>query len=54
VKPQNSIIRKRSSEGRKIEEKKDTAKNMLSMGMDIATIAKATGLTEQEIKTIQL
>lgn len=38
----------------KIEEKKDIAKNMLSMGMDIAIIAKATGLTEQEIKTIQL
>lgn len=38
----------------KEDEKKNIAKNMLSMGMDIATIAKATGLTEQEIKTIQL
>ncbi|WP_431091040.1 Rpn family recombination-promoting nuclease/putative transposase [Paenibacillus sp. 8b26] len=38
----------------KEDEKKNIAKNMLSMGLDIATIAKATGLTEQEIKSIQL
>ncbi len=36
----------------KEDEKKNIAKNMLSMGLDIATIAKATGLTEKEIKSI--
>nr|WP_179031292.1 Rpn family recombination-promoting nuclease/putative transposase [Paenibacillus kribbensis] len=38
----------------KEDEKKNIAKNMLSMGLDIATIAKATGLTEKEIKSIQI
>lgn len=28
---------------------KEVAKNMLEMNIDVATIAKATGLTEQEI-----
>ncbi len=34
--------------------KRDVTKNMLAMGLDIATITKATGLTEDEIKSIKL
>ncbi|AIQ10785.1 hypothetical protein PDUR_01160 [Paenibacillus durus] len=37
-----------------IEGKMQVARNMLAMGLDIATIAKATGLTEDEIKSIKL
>ena len=33
----------------KIEGCKDTAKNLLAMGLSVADIAKATGLTEEEI-----
>lgn len=32
---------------------KEVAKNMLKLGIDIATIAKATGLSEQEILALK-
>ncbi len=32
---------------------KKVAKNMLTLNLDIATIAKATGLTEQEINSLR-
>ncbi len=32
---------------------KEVAKNMLALNLDITTIAKATGLTEQEINTLR-
>jgi predicted transposase/invertase (TIGR01784 family) len=36
----------------KLEEKMDIAKNLLKLGLSIADISKATGLTENEIKEI--
>ena len=41
-------IVKGRAEGR-AEEKRLTAKNLKALGVDVATIAKATGLTEEEI-----
>lgn len=39
-------------ESAEMEGVKKVAKNMLEMNMDITTIVKATGLTEQEIKDL--
>ena len=44
----NKGISKGITQGR-IEGCKDTAKNLLAMGLSVADIAKATGLTEEEI-----
>ncbi|SCW50594.1 conserved hypothetical protein (putative transposase or invertase) [Paenibacillus tianmuensis] len=40
-------------EGAKTEGKIEVAKNMLSMGLDIQLIVKATGLTEEEIHALK-
>ncbi len=32
---------------------KEVARNMLALNIDVATIAKATGLTEQEIDSLK-
>lgn len=40
------------AQGRKAEQR-DIAANMLSLGIEIDTIAKATGLTEDEIRNLQ-
>ena len=37
----------------KLEGKLETAANLLEIGIDIKTIAKATGLTEKEIKNLK-
>ena len=37
----------------KAEGKAETAKNLLALGVDFATIAKATGLTEEEILALK-
>ncbi|MEZ7892965.1 MAG: hypothetical protein QMC67_14580 [Candidatus Wallbacteria bacterium] len=37
----------------KLEGKLETAANLLAIGIDIKTIAKATGLTEKEITNIK-
>jgi predicted transposase/invertase (TIGR01784 family) len=37
-----------------IEGKLQVARNLLAMGMDFAAVAKATGLSEGEIKSIKL
>ncbi len=40
-------------EGKK-EGKKETAANLLKLGMDVKVISKATGLSEKEIKKLTL
>ena len=40
------------AQGRKAEQR-DIAANMLSLGIEIDTIARATGLTEDEIRSLQ-
>ena len=47
----NKGISKGITQGR-IEGCKDTAKNLLAMGLSVADIAKATGLTEEEITSL--
>jgi predicted transposase/invertase (TIGR01784 family) len=37
----------------RLEEKIQVAKNLLQMGMDILTVVKATGLTEEQIKKVK-
>ncbi len=37
----------------KAEEKRETAKNLLTLGVDITTISTATGLTPEEIQSLQ-
>ncbi|MNV76466.1 hypothetical protein D3C71_1698210 [compost metagenome] len=40
-------------EGARLAGIKEVAKNMLTLGLDIVTIAKATGLSEQEIVALK-
>lgn len=40
-------------EGAKEETKLEVAKNLLRMGMDLSSIAKATGLPEDDIKKLK-
>jgi len=40
-------------QGGKLEGKLETARNLLTMGLSIEDIAKATGLTVQEVKAIK-
>ncbi|KJR48046.1 Signal transduction histidine kinase [Desulfosporosinus sp. I2] len=44
-------IQKGQVEGR-TEGKEEVAKNLLAMGMEISKVAKATGMTEDEVKVL--
>ncbi len=44
-------VREGKAEG-KVEEKRQTAKNLLKLGVSIDTISKATGLTPEEIQAL--
>ena len=49
-------IQKGKVEGRaegKAEVKAEVAKNLLDMGMEISKVAKATGMTEDEVKVLK-
>ncbi len=61
---QEAILRERVAEGKvegraegraegKAEANRETARNMLQMNIDVQTIAKATGLTIEEIQGLQ-